>query len=106
MRNNIIVIIVSVVLSLGGFTLLFNGGNSFGASTDTNILNSWTFKKDVTILDSNASATTTLQAGGIEAYATSTATKVCQRYIPVATTTSTYQASANGFVVWTYGSCP
>ena len=60
---------------------------------------SGTFSGDVTI-PTTQGATSTLIVGQVQTYATSAATVVCQKYLAVATT------SANGFVTWSYGSCP
>jgi len=47
-----------------------------------------------------ANATSTLTVGCMTSYATSSATSVKLKFLSVATT------SANGFVTWSYGSCP
>lgn len=48
----------------------------------------------------SASATSTLVAGCVQTYATSSATVINLTYNTVATTTG------NGFVLWSYGACP
>lgn len=50
-----------------------------------------------------ASATSTLTIGRIQAYATSSATRICLDFNTQATTT--IAGTANGVVTWKYGAC-
>lgn len=74
-----------------GTTLLTTGASTFGGN--------------VTVT-TGASATSTLSAGCINTYATSSATQIKLVFNTSATTTSINGGTVQGVVAWQYGSCP
>lgn len=64
-----------------------------------------TFGGNVTVT-TGASATSTLSAGCINTYATSSATQIKLVFNTSATTTSINGGTVQGVVAWQYGSCP
>lgn len=73
--------------------------------TDLTITDDATISGGVLNVPTAANATSTVTVGCVEAYATSSATKIRYVYNTSATTTTINGASIVGGVFWAYGSC-
>jgi len=77
--------------------VLYNGG--YNSAKDLTLSGSGNTLKVTT----GAAATSTVETGRIQTYATSSATKICLDFNTQATTTNA--GTANGVVTWLYGDC-
>lgn len=105
---------VSIVMGSALGTYLYqNQTATFGATTArTTITNPWTFSATTTmngnlVVTTSNSATSTLQIGCIQMYATSTATAI-RLELSTTTALATYTGgpAPTGVVAWRYGYCP
>lgn len=114
MKANIAIALALVAVGIAIWGNLGNG--NLGAATSGNTTNFDAITLDngnltltngsISVANPTSGTSTLATIGCINAYATSSATKIKLIFNTTATTTSINGSTPSGFVLWAYGNCP